>query len=136
MQQVRGWDALDDHLPGSVRAVLEETLWRPIEAQATLEVLVQYLSFFDDPGRHPAMFADHGVAHVRDVASGLVLLVDTIDGVLLAARPAARQHLVQSVGVALEHHHDVRMVDLSPEVAARTPSVRRTPPSPPLGTHS
>ena len=87
MHQVRRWDALDDHLARSVREVLEETLWRPIEANATLEVLAEDPSFFDDPGRHPAMFADHGVAHVRDVASGLVALVDTIDGVLLAARP-------------------------------------------------
>ena len=119
MQRVRRWQVLDDHLPASVRAVVEETLWRPIEAQATLEVLAQDPSFFDDPGRHPAMFADHGVTHVRDVASGLVALVDTVDGVLLSARPPTRRHLVQSIGVALAYLHDVGMVDLSP-VGRRT----------------
>ena len=29
------------------------------------------LRFLADPGRHPAIFADHGVVHVRDVAIGL-----------------------------------------------------------------
>ena len=107
------WAALDAHLPPQLRAELEAELWAPIEAQATLEVLQQDPSFFADPGRHPAMFADHGVVHVRDVAAGLVRLVDVVDGVLLPARPAARRSLVQSWGVALTYLHDVGMVDLS-----------------------
>lgn len=107
------WAALDAHLPPQLRAELEAALWAPIEAQATLEVLQQDPSFFADPGRHPAMFADHGVVHVRDVAAGLVRLVDVVDGVLLPARPAARRSLVESWGVALTYLHDVGMVDLS-----------------------
>ena len=39
------------------------------------------------------MFADHGVVHVRDVAAGLVRLLDTIDGVLLPARPPERRRV-------------------------------------------
>ena len=42
------WALLDDHLPPTLRADLEETLWRPIEAQATLEVLRRDPGFFDD----------------------------------------------------------------------------------------
>ena len=119
MREVSRWARLDDYLPRAVRTTLEETLWRPIEMQATLEVLMEDPSFFEDPGRHPAMFADHGVVHVRDVASGVVALVDVVDGVLLAARPTWRRHLVQSWGVALAYLHDVGMVDLSP-VGRRT----------------
>ena len=107
------WSFLDDYLPPALRGSLEETLWRPIEAQATLEVLCDDPSFFDDPGRHPAMFADHGVVHVRDVAAGLVRLVEVVDGVLLPARPASRKYLVQKWGVALTYLHDVGMVDMS-----------------------
>ena len=119
MREVSRWARLDDHLPRAVRTTLEESLWRPIETQATLEVLMEDPSFFEDPGRHPAMFADHGVVHVRDVASGVVALVDVVDGVLLAARPTGRRHLVQTWGVALAYLHDVGMVDLSP-VGRRT----------------
>ena len=107
------WAALDVHLPPQLRADVEAALWAPIEAQATLEVLQQDPTFFADPGRHPAMFADHGVVHVRDVAAGLVRLVDVVDGVLLPGRPTARRSLVQTWGVALTYLHDVGMVDLS-----------------------
>src|SRR6476646_1966830 len=104
---------LDEHLPPDLRTYLEDHFWRPIEAQATLEVLRDDPLFYADPGRHPAMFADHGVVHVRDVAAGLVRLVDVVDGVLLPGRPTARRSLVQTWAVALTYLHDVGMVDLS-----------------------
>jgi len=105
---------LDDFLARPVRTYLEERFWRPIEAQATLEVLTADPTFFADPGTHPAIFADHGVVHVRDVAIGLVHLLDTINGVLLPARPARRQRFVQTLGVATAYLHDVGMVDMTP----------------------
>ena len=109
-----GWVMLDDHLPRSVRTLLEERYWRPIEAQASLEVLVDDPDFIADPGRHPAMFADHGVVHVRDVAIGLVGLLDTIDGLLLPGRSAARLRFVKTLGVAAAYLHDIGMVDMTP----------------------
>ncbi len=105
---------LDDYLPRPVRAYLEERFWRPIEAQSTLEVLSEDPGFLADPGRHPAIFADHGVVHVRDVAIGLIRLLDTINGVLLPWRPAPRQHFVKSLGVATTFLHDIGMVDMTP----------------------
>lgn len=104
---------LDRYLPRPVRAYLEERFWRPIEAQATLEVLRDDPRFLADPGRHPAIFADHGVVHVRDVAIGLVRLLDTINGVLLPRRPPPRQHFVQALGVGLAYLHDIGMVDMT-----------------------
>jgi hypothetical protein len=104
---------LDDYLPPHVRSFLEERFWRPIEAQATLEVLRDDPLFLADPGRHPAIFADHGVIHVRDVAIGLTRLLDTINGVLLPYRPAHRQHFVQALGVGLAYLHDIGMVDMT-----------------------
>jgi hypothetical protein len=105
---------VDDFLPRPVRTSLEERFWRPIEAEATFEVLRGDPSFLANPGKHPAIFADHGVVHVRDVAIGLVRLLDTINGVLLPARPAERQHFVQAVGVATAYLHDIGMVDMTP----------------------
>jgi hypothetical protein len=104
---------LDDYLPRHLQTFLEERFWRPIEAQATLEVLRDDLEFLADPGAHPAIFADHGVVHVRDVAIGLVRLLDTINGVLLPERPANRQHFVQALGVGLAYLHDIGMVDMT-----------------------
>jgi hypothetical protein len=105
---------LDAYLPRPVRTYLEERFWRPIEAQATLEALCFDPGFLADPGTHPAMFADHGVVHVRDVAVGLVRLLDTIDGVLLPGRTPDRHRFVQALGVALAYLHDIGMVDMTP----------------------
>ena len=105
---------LDDHLPRAVRTYLEERFWRPIEAQASLEVLWDDPAFLSDPGRHPAIFADHGVVHVRDVAIGLVRLLDTINGVLLPARAPDRLRFVQALGVGMAYLHDIGMVDMTP----------------------
>ncbi len=114
MEEAGSLVELDAHLSRPVRTDLEERLWRPIEAQATLEVLSDDPSFLADPGRHPAIFADHGVVHVRDVAIGLIRLLDTINGVLIPGRAAPRQRFVEAVGVATAYLHDIGMVDMTP----------------------
>ena len=113
MDEAGGWTGLDEVLPRRLRTWLEDRFWRPIEAQATLEALRADPAFFADPGTHPAMFADHGVVHARDVAVGLVRLLDTIDGVLLPARPPARRQFVAALGVATAYLHDIGMVDMT-----------------------
>ena len=127
MEDAGRWAHLDAHMPANLRDHVERTFWRPIEAQATLEALIDDPSFYADPGRHPAMFADHGVVHVRDVAGGLVQLVETVDGVLLASRSQARRTFVTAVGVALAYLHDVGMIDMSPVGRRVHPQYPRTP---------
>jgi hypothetical protein len=104
---------LDAHLPRPVRTYLEDRFWRPIEAQASLEAMCLDPAFVADPGTHPAIFADHGVVHVRDVSIGLVRLLDTINGVLLPGRAADRHRFVKALGVALAYLHDIGMVDMT-----------------------
>src|SRR4051794_7497922 len=113
MQEPGAADELDPFLSRSVRTQLEDRYWRPIEAQATLEMLAQDPTFFANPGRHPAIFADHGVVHVRDVALGMVRLLDTINGVLVPRRPPDRHRFMQALGVALAYIHDIGMVDMT-----------------------
>jgi hypothetical protein len=127
MEAAGGLTMLDALLDPDLRADLEDRFWRPIEAQATLEALLHDPAFAADPGGHPAMFADHGVVHVRDVAIGLVRLLDTVDGVLLPRRPPARRRFMETCGVALAYLHDIGMVDMTragrrshPHVAAQT----------------
>ena len=126
MEEPGGLTMLDDLLGPGVREYLEDRFWRPIEAQATLEALLDDPAFAADPGRHPAMFADHGIVHVRDVAIGLVRLLDTLDGVLLPHRPPPRRRFVETYGVAVAYLHDIGMVDMTragrrthPHVAAQ-----------------
>ena len=106
---------LDQWLGPSIRIDLEERLWRPIGAQASLEALIEDPSFIEDPGHHPAMFADHGIVHARDVAIGVVRLLDVVHGVLLPRRSAARLRFVTAIGVATAYIHDIGMVDMSLE---------------------
>jgi hypothetical protein len=105
---------LDPFLAPQVRQDLEDRLWRPIERRASLEALRTDPLFLDDPAAHPAIFADHGVVHVRDVALGLVGLAATVDGLLLAPRPADRQQFMVTCGVAMAYLHDIGMVDMTP----------------------
>jgi hypothetical protein len=114
MEDAAGRTVLDEVLPAPIRTWLEESFWRPIGAQATLEALRDDPGFLADPGRHPAMFADHGIVHARDVAVGLVRLLDTVDGVLLAPRPRARRRFMETLGVAAAYLHDIGMVDMTP----------------------
>ena len=90
-------------------------------------------AFLADPGRHPAMFADHGVVHVRDVAIGLVRLLDTINGVLLARRDrraAPRSCSARGrAGLPPRHRHgrhDARPAAASMRCARRTRRSGRT----------
>jgi hypothetical protein len=108
------WSTLDAFLAPPLRMDLEERFWRPIEAESTLEALRADPGFLRNPASHPAMFSDHGVVHVRDVATGVVTLVDAIDGVLLHGRPADRRRFVQAVGVATAYLHDIGMIDMTP----------------------
>jgi hypothetical protein len=104
---------IDPWLDPGTRVDLEERLWRPIGTQATLEVMRDDPAFLADPGHHPAMFADHGIVHARDVALGVVRLAAVVDGVLLPKRPAGRQAFLTALGVATAYLHDVGMVDLT-----------------------
>jgi hypothetical protein len=119
MTEDGGLAVLDGILTPAVRGYLEDRFWRPIEAQASLEALRDDPAFLASPGSHPAMFADHGVVHVRDVAIGLIRLLETIDGVLLPERPGPRRRFVEAYGVAATYLHDIGMVDLTP-VGRRT----------------
>lgn len=131
MAEASRWAALDPHIPRDLRERLEESLWRPIEARSTLEVLQEDPGFLANPGSHPAMFADHGVVHARDVAAGLVHLMERMNGLFLPARPPERVALMQTLGVAIAYIHDVGMVDMTPVGRATTPCMPRTSPSRP-----
>ena len=104
---------IDAWLDRDIRVDLEERLWRPIGEQATLEVLRDDPAFLADPGHHPAMFADHGIVHARDVALGVVRLAMSSTACSCPAGRPRRRAFVTALGVATAYLHDIGMVDMT-----------------------
>jgi hypothetical protein len=107
-------DPDDDLLAHDVRALLEQRWWRPIEVQSSLDTIRHQDDFVGNPVDHPALFADHGVVHVRDIAAAATILGTELNGLLLAHRPPDRQQFVTAVALVTTYLHDVGMVDMSP----------------------
>src|SRR3954469_1816848 len=106
--------AIDRHLAAELRSVLEERFWRPMVEGSTLEALRDDHALGRGSYGHPALFADHGIVHVRDVAAGVVDLAATVDGILLPRRPADRLEFVIGLAVIIAYVHDVGMYDPTP----------------------
>jgi hypothetical protein len=107
-------DPLDVYLPARIRAWLEETYYEPINQRATLEYLAAHGREFlvESPA---ALYADHGVVHVRDVARRIVDVLDVINGVLIPRRSARDLNMfMKSYGVLLAYLHDIGMRDFTP----------------------
>jgi hypothetical protein len=106
---------LDGLLDPSVRRLIEQRFWEPVEASACIEVLRTDERFLSNPTAHPSMFADHGVVHVRDIASSFIELAGTADGLLLPARPPDRQSFLIAYGLLITYLHDTGMFDQTRE---------------------
>src|SRR3954454_17684566 len=107
MQQA---EQLDRYLPAPVRVWIEQTYYAQINAQAQLETALADPTFYGDPAAHLALFNDHGVVHVRDVAPQVLRVLDHIHGTLLARREEERLHgFMKSYGVLVAYLHDIGM---------------------------
>jgi hypothetical protein len=112
MQQV---EQLDRHLPTPVRVWIEHTYYARINAQAQLEVALADPTFYCDPASHLALFNDHGVVHVRDVAHQVLRLLDHTHGGLIARRePERLDGFMKSYGTLVAYLHDIGMIDFCP----------------------
>ncbi len=118
---------LDHYLPASISGYIEQQYYVRVNAQARLEQVLQDPEFLRDPARHVALFADHGVVHVRDVATQILRVLDTINGVLIAERDESRLEFMKAYGVTVAYLHDIGMSDFSqfgrvmhPEFVAQT----------------
>ena len=105
---------LDRYLPERVRVQIEQQFYARVNAQARLEQIIHDPEFHRDPGNHVALFADHGVVHVRDVARQILQVLDTINGVLIPARDASRLAFMKAYGATVAYLHDIGMADFSP----------------------
>jgi hypothetical protein len=118
---------LDPYLPQSIRARIEQAYYARVSEQGKLENLIQDPDFWHNAGAHPALFSDHGVVHVRDVAQRVLQVLKTINGILIPRRDESRMEcFMVGYGVLVAYLHDIGMSDLSafgramhPEFAAQ-----------------
>ena len=92
-----GESRLDAILPRQIRSELERRYWRPIEIEATVERFIDDPGFHRDPHGHVALYADHGVVHVRDVAVRLLDMIGGLNGVLIAQRDPVRLEFIRGL---------------------------------------
>lgn len=115
------------YLSQSVRERIEQDYYGRVNAQARIENLIRDPLFLQNAARNPALFSDHGVVHVRDVARQVLRVMQTINGVLIERHGQQEMELfLYGYGVALAYLHDIGMSDLSafgwamhPEFAAQ-----------------
>lgn len=105
--------SLDTFLPAAIRSTLEERYYARINAQSQFEVLQSDPDFLQSLDLHVALFSDHGVVHVRDVAQQQLSILELAHGVLLPSRPPPRLERMRGYGVLVAYLHDIGMVDFS-----------------------
>lgn len=100
---------MDDLLSAPVLRELEERYWRPVEVPTSLEALLADVAWTADPGGHVALYSDHGVVHVRDVAQRAAALAESLQGVLIERRAPQRARFVSGCSVLMTYLHDIGM---------------------------
>lgn len=116
---------VEKYLPERLRTRIEG-YYAQVSAQAQLDIVAYNDEFLANPMSHVAMYSDHGVVHVRDVAANILQVLNCINGVLIPRRSPAQLDFMRGIGVVLAYHHDIGMVNFSafgramhPEFAAQ-----------------
>jgi hypothetical protein len=114
-------EIIDAFIDPQIRLAIEQTYYARINAQCSLAAAVNDPSFVENPGKHVAVFADHGIVHARDVATQVLGVLDAVHGVLIPPRDPGRLGWMKAYGVLVAFVHDIGMVDLSPVGRAMHP---------------
>jgi hypothetical protein len=93
--------SLDQFMSPSLRALIEDRYWYPVERDTVLETMVLDPLFRSQPDIHLGLYSDHGIQHVRDVAKR----VPHVGALLSPSAPT----FVPGCAVLLTYLHDVGM---------------------------
>ena len=107
-------DPLDAFVDPQIRLAIEQTYCARINQQCSLSEALKDPLFLEDPGKHVALYSDHGVVHARDVARQILEVLDTVHGALIPARDSHRLAWMKAYGVLIAYVHDIGMIDMSP----------------------
>ena len=70
--------SLDRWVSPRIRQLIEDRFYAQVTRQASFELLSRDPEFLRRPGAHVGLFADHGIVHVRDVATRILSVLETI----------------------------------------------------------
>lgn len=104
---------VERYLPEKVRSYIEQEYYAKVNSQAELDYVGRDKEFLKNPLRHVALYSDHGVVHVRDVARNILDVLDAIHGVLIPERGPLRLDFMKGYGVMVAYNHDIGMRDFS-----------------------
>ncbi len=104
---------LDRYLPARIRTYIEQNYYAKVNEQADLDHAAFDEDFLKDPISHVVLYTDHGVVHVRDVACNILVVLDTINGVLIPKRKPRYLDFMKGYGVMLAYNHDIGMREFS-----------------------
>ncbi len=103
----------DQYLAPDVRTAIEQRYYARINAQSRLSAALQDPTFLANLPGHVALFADHGVVHVRDTACQILQVIKVLNGVLIPERTPEQLEWMKTYGVAVAYIHDIGMTDFS-----------------------
>ena len=113
-------------LPQEFTSYIEHNYYGQVTEQSKLEAIIHDPAFVHDPLKHVALFSDHGVLHVRDIATKIVQVLRQINGLFIAARGPQRLAFMLGYGSMLAYLHDIGMKNatasgraMHPEFAAQ-----------------
>ncbi|MGJ5633192.1 hypothetical protein [Nostoc sp. CALU 1950] len=105
---------VERYLPEKIRTYIEENYYAKVQQQAELDYAVRDENFLANPLQHVALYSDHGVVHVRDVACNILAVLEAIHGVLIPKRESLWFDFMKGYGIILVYNHDMGMLDFSP----------------------
>jgi hypothetical protein len=106
-------EQLNRYLAPEIRLTIEQRYYARINAQSRLSAVLQDPTFLSALSGHVALFADHGVVHVRDTAHQILQVLPVLNGVLIPERAADDLEWLKAYGAGVAYLHDIGMTDLS-----------------------
>ena len=117
---------LNQYLPLEFRDFIENNFYGQIGEKARLKYLKDNPDFHKNMIKHIALYSDHSVVHVRDVALQVIEVIQKANGKLIPFRDEKELDFLKAIGVQLAYLHDIGMYNFSafgrfmhPEFAAQ-----------------
>ncbi len=117
---------MDRYLPEEFRHFIEDSFYQKVSEQAKLENMQHDPDFYRNPTKHIALYTDHGVVHVQDVARQVLTVIERANGTLIPARDKHELEFLKAYTLSLAYLHDIGMADFTlsgrfmhPEFAAQ-----------------
>lgn len=93
---------------------LNDNFYQKVVDKSKIENLFDDADFWKDPTKHLALYADHSIHHIKDVAMQGLEVLNNIHGLLIPLRSQERLVMMKGYLLLLTYLHDIGMVNYSP----------------------